>query len=268
MMILRKSARVNARVHVAAATVVASLVAGLAATPAAAIVRGAENGGPLKARTVMVLSKGGGVCSGIVLARDAVLTAGHCVAGGREIRVHFRDPSGEPVLLEPAEVATHGGYNAGAIEARQRSIDLALIRLPAPLPARFAPAALSAAKLPRAGTPVTALGWGTAAEGDPKTMGTFRAAELVIVEPYGPGKILLWAADPSGLGKRPGAGVCQGDSGGPIVRGDGAVIAVSTWAKGAGNSQCGLYTQGVLVAPQRGFIDGTLNRWGRTAEWR
>ncbi|MGI6245166.1 MAG: S1 family peptidase [Pseudochelatococcus sp.] len=239
-----------------------------AASPAAAIVRGAADDGPLKARTVMVLASGGGVCSGIVLARDAVLTAGHCVAGGRDIRVHFRDAAGAPVLLETAEIATHNGYNARAIEARQRSIDLALVRLATPLPARFAPATLADARLPRAGTPVTALGWGASAEHDPATMGTFRAAALVTVEPYGPGKILLWAADPAGLGKRAGAGVCQGDSGGPIVRADGAVIAVSTWAKGAGGSACGLYTQGVLVAPQRGFIDGTLARWGRKADWR
>lgn len=243
-------------------------VALLAAAPAAAIVKGAADDGPLKARTLMVLAAGGGVCSGIVVAENVVLTAGHCVAGGRDIRVHYRDAAGQPVLLEPAEVATHNGYNARAVEARQQSIDLALIRLSAPLPAPFVPATLAAAGLPRAGSAVLAYGWGVSQENAPATTGTFRRADLAAVEPYGPGKVLLWAADPSGLGKRPGAGVCQGDSGGPIARADGTVIAVSTWAKGSGKSQCGLYTQGVLLAPQRGFIDGTLARWGRTASWR
>lgn len=262
MMILR-----NLRSFRLAPAMVVSLVLAFA-SPAAAIVNGAENNGPLKSHTVMVLSEGGGVCSGVIVAQDIVLTAGHCVAGGRNVRVHFRDSSGEPILLEPAEIATHGGYNADAVEARQRSIDLGLIRLQDPLPTRFSPAPLSAARLPREGTPVTALGWGVSKEGEARTTGTFRAADLVVVEPYGPGKLLLWAADPIGVGKRPGAGVCQGDSGGPIIRSDGAVIAISTWAKGRGTSQCGLLTQGMLVAPQRGFIDGTLKRWGRTALWR
>ncbi|MGV6871730.1 trypsin-like serine protease [Pseudochelatococcus sp. B33] len=267
MMVLRNlwRSRVSAFLP---AFLAASAAALLAASPAAAIVRGREDGGPLKTRTLMVLAAGGGVCSGVVVAPNVVLTAGHCVAGGRDIRVHFRDRAGQPVLLEPAEIATHTGYNARAIEARQRSIDLALIRLAAPLPAPFAPATLSTGGLPRAGSPVAAFGWGLAQEDAPQTMGTFRRADLVTVEPYGPGKILLWAADPVGLGKRPGTGVCHGDSGGPITRAEGTVIAVSTWAKGASNSLCGLYTQGVLVAPQRGFIDGTLKRWGRAADWR
>lgn len=247
--------------------VVVSLVM-TAASPAAAIIKGEENNGPMKSRTVMVLSEGGGVCSGIVVAQDVILTAGHCVAGGRNVMVHYRDLSGDPRMFPTAEVAKHGGFNADAIKDRKPSIDLALIRMEEPLPKGFLPAALSAASLPRAGTPVSAYGWGSSKEGDATTTGTFRMADLVTVEPYGPGKLLLWAADPIGMAKRPGAGVCQGDSGGPITKSDGAVIAVSTWSNGSGNSKCGLYTQGMLLAPQRGFIDGTLKRWNRTADWR
>ncbi|KMO43289.1 hypothetical protein VQ03_08975 [Methylobacterium tarhaniae] len=60
------------------------------ATPAAAVVGGAEAPDAALARSsVMVLSSRGGVCTGIVLARDAVLTAAHCAAPGAEHRVHF-----------------------------------------------------------------------------------------------------------------------------------------------------------------------------------
>ena len=49
---------------------------------------------------------------------------------------------------------------------------------------------------------------------------------------------------------------------------DGTVAAVTSWAKGDGRAACGAMTQGVLVAPQRAWIDATLARWGRTASWR
>lgn len=54
------------------------------------------------ASAVMVLSSNGGVCTGIVVAPDAVLTAGHCVTGRAEHRVHYRDEAGAPVLAEIA----------------------------------------------------------------------------------------------------------------------------------------------------------------------
>jgi secreted trypsin-like serine protease len=89
-----------------------------------------------------------------------------------------------------------------------------------------------------------------------------------VVEPYGPGKVLLWAADPVGAGKRAGPGACQGDSGGPMVGRDGdGVVAVTSWSTGPSGKSCGLLSQGVLVAPQRRWIDGTLAGWGERANW-
>lgn len=246
----------------------AGLVAGaglglLAAGPAAAVVGGSE-GGPLAGETVMVLNARGGVCTGIVLSRRAVLTAAHC-AQGAALRVHWRE-GGEPVLVEPATIALHPGFNAGAVAARQRSIDLALIRLGEPLPPRFAPATLLDGQQPRAGAGITLAGYGVSREGEARTTGTYRSAALAVVEPYGPGRVLLWASDPAGGGKRAGAGACQGDSGGPMLAGNG-VVAVTSWSTGPAKRQCGLLSQGVLVAPQRGWIDRTLTGWGESARW-
>jgi hypothetical protein len=95
-----------------------SLALSLAATGAKAIVGGAEDQGPLARQSVMVLSSKGGVCSAVVVARDVVLTAAHCVTGAAEHRVHFRDEAGEPVLIAPSAKAVHPGYNAKAIETR------------------------------------------------------------------------------------------------------------------------------------------------------
>ena len=192
--------------------------------------------------------------SGVVLASDTVLTAGHCAADG-EHRVHFRDAAGAPLLVEIAARAVHPGYDAGAAKARRRSIDLALLRTATPLPARFAPVTLSAAA-PRAGESLTLSGYGAAKPGDPRSTGTYRSVALPVIEPYGPSRILVWLRGGAG-------GACQGDSGGPIAGPDGAVLALSAWIGGT----CGGLTQGVLVGPQRGWIDGVLGGWGLSARW-
>jgi hypothetical protein len=210
----------------------------------------------------MVLSSRGGVCTAVVLAPDVVLTAAHCVAGAAEHRVHYRQPDGSPALVVPAEVKQHPGFSPRAETTRRRSIDLALLRIPAPLPSGFATATLSAIGLAR-GANVTVAGYGVAREGDGKSSGTFRSAILAVVEPHGPSRILLWTAATASE-----AGACLGDSGGPIAGEDGAVAAITSWSRGPGAKLCGALTQGVLVAPQRAWIDATLSQWGRTASWK
>lgn len=238
-----------------------ALLAAALASPAGAVVGGADSAGPLARSAVMVLNSRGGVCSGVVLAPDVVLTAAHCVAGDGEFRVHWRGDDGQPVLVAPAARAVHPLYVSNSVAERRRSIDLALLRMPAPLPGRFGPIALAAQASPK-GSAVTLGGYGVAREGDARSTGTFRTAELSVVEPYGRSSILLWAS-----GRR-GAGACEGDSGGPIAGEDGAVGAVTSWAAGDGRRGCGAMSQGVLVGPQRGWIDRTLASWSRAAEWR
>ena len=234
----------------------------VSASTAHAIVGGAEDHGPLARASVMVLSSKGGMCSAVVVAPDVVVTAAHCVTGASDHRVHFRGDDGAPVLIAPTAKAVHPGYDAGAVEARRRSIDLALLRLPAALPGRFETARLSAAA-PPGGSGLVFGGYGVAREGDSRSTGTFRVVRLALVEPYGPSRILVWAKD-----AQRGAGVCEGDSGGPVAReGGAAVVALSTWARGARGRGCGEYSQGVLLGPQRAWIDGTLQGWGRGARW-
>lgn len=243
------------------ALAVAAIVA-----PASAVVGGRE-GGSLAGSTLMLLNSRGGVCTGIVLSPRAILTAAHCLDGGVDLRIHWRDGDGQPVLLEPASVSRHPEFRADAVSSRRRSIDLALVRTREPLPSRFGAATLIDGSAPRAGSTVELAGYGVAREGDSRSTGTYRAATLSVVEPYGPGRLLLWASDPAGGGKRPGAGACQGDSGGPLSIGDDAVIAVTSWSTGPAAKRCGLLTQGVLVGPQRGWIDGALQGWGERARW-
>jgi hypothetical protein len=241
----------------------ATLAVPLTISGAGAIVGGATETGALARSGVMLLSSRGGMCSAVVVARDVVLTAAHCVGAGDEHRVHFKDESGKPVLIEPAAKAVHPGYDAKAIQARRRSIDLALVRVPQPLPERFQVAALSGAN-PRKDQALLVGGWGAAEERDFRTTGTFRTAPLQVVEPYGASTLLVWAQG------APGAGACEGDSGGPLVEareGPSPVFAVTTWATGPKGRSCGALTQGVLLGPQRAWIDQTLAGWGRQATW-
>ena len=242
----------------------AVLIVALMAAPAllagraAAVVGGADDAGPLSRRTVMVLGSQGGVCTGIVVAPDAVLTAAHC-ATAPESRIHYRDADGQPVLLQPRARVLHPGYDRGAVAARRRSIDLSLMRLDQPLPARFEVAALQGAG-PRAGARLVLGGYGVARPGDARSTGTFRTASLPVVEPHGPSRILVWL-------QGAGSGACTGDSGGPIAD-EAGIVAVATWATGPGSKGCGALSQGVLVGPQRDWIDRTLGGWGRQAVWR
>lgn len=238
--------------------VVLAGAAALGSVPARAVVGGVADDGPLARATVMVLSSRGGVCSGVLVDRDTLLTAAHCVAGAAEHRVHYKGADGAPVLIEVAAKALHPGFSADAVKARRPSVDLALVRAAEPLPARFAPTAVSTAA-PAPGASLTLGGYGAAKEGDPRSTGTFRTASLTGVAPHGPSRILVWA-------KGRGAGACQGDSGGPIAV-SGEIFAIASWSAGAGQGACGDLTQGVLLGPQRAWIDRTLAAWGRSARW-
>jgi secreted trypsin-like serine protease len=228
--------------------------------PARAIVGPAQEDRGYAAHVVMLLTRGvdrAGFCTAVVLAPQAILTAAHCVAAIGDMRVHYRDDAGRPVIVEVQAVAVHPGFRANTLNKRVLSDDLALVRTQAPLDARFSAAELDETGAVVAGQSVQIVGYGLGRESEGKSGGVLRSALLRVRAPISPS--LLWAEDPSGKG----ISACSGDSGGPIVSSDGAkVLAITTWSEGAGEGKrCGVVTMGPLVAPQRAWIDSVLQRW-------
>lgn len=219
-------------------------------SPAHAIVGASEPAA--QAGGVMVLAAGagrGGFCSGVALGPRLVLTAAHCVAAPQALRIHYRDASGAPVLIEAARIARHPLYRANAVAARAPSVDLALVETREDLPDTLSPAMI--ADGPRAiGARIEIAGFGVAREGRPETSGRFRSATLNLRGPLS--NLLLWLEGD--------AGACAGDSGGPVFA-DGALVAITAFAEGAGGKACGKLTQAVRLAPHRAWIEGVIARW-------
>jgi hypothetical protein len=204
----------------------------------------------------MVLSKKGSICTGVVISKNSILTAAHCVQDEPEIAVHYRSSSGDPILILPSKIISHPNYVPEAISKRVRSIDLAILQIATPLPSQFQPVKLSNEK-PRAGDLVVIGGYGLTNEKMRSSNGQFLSSPLNVIEPYGPSTILLWLRGENIPGGVLNRGGCHGDSGGPIFR-DNELVAITTWTTGPKGYDCGTLTQGILIAPQVEWISSVI----------
>ncbi len=230
----------------------------LAATPALALVGVSQPGGTLSRHSVMVLKasrNGAGNCTGVVIAPRVILTAGHCVTSAIDIAVYV-SPQSTPTPIKARAIAVHPGYVRNAIQRRVRSIDLAMIQTEDTLPAQLVPVTLDSLGGIQLGQAFLIAGFGLTSETGSSLSGELRAGRLSARAPLS--SILLWSGDPD---KR-GFGACTGDSGGPIFNGDGTqLVAITVWSTGQNGRKCGDLTQGILVAPQRDWIEKTLLQW-------
>ncbi len=222
---------------------------------AAAIVGSSDTGESFASEILMVLysnTHGAGFCSGVVIAPNVILTAAHCVSKQpTDVRLHYRE-HGAPILLDVSFTAIHPAYKAKTPTSRERSIDLALVRLKSALPDQFKPARLELNELAQDSN-YRVAGYGLTDEGDSKSAGSLRDVELVLRKPLS--KILLWLEGHN-------TGACVGDSGGPIYTSTHRVIAITAWTEGFDGKHCGKLTQGIRVAPHYGWIEQTLKDWG------
>lgn len=231
----------------------------LSPLPAAALVGPAREAPAFAPYVVIVLTRedgGASFCSASVITSDTVLTAAHCVTNPRDTYIRLPDENGEPDLRAIAEIAIHPGYRRDAVRRQLLSIDLALVRLAEPLPARFRPVALAEPGLEKPGQIYQIAGFGISEEGEAGTGGVLREGRVIASGARS--STLLWLRDPNGTG----LGACTGDSGAPVfILGMPRLIAVAVWAKGDGMNRCGALTQAVLVAPQLDWIESVLSSW-------
>jgi secreted trypsin-like serine protease len=214
----------------------------------ATVVRGTGSGRHI----VMVVGTRGSLCSGTALARDLVLTAGHCVAPPSSYRVFT--PSITPPGLPIRSIAIHPRYNPKDYASGRVTADVALLKLEAPLPADMIPTALAPSGTISPGDRLTVAGYGTTTYGSDAGIGTPRAAVLVATGK--PGNLQIRLFDPATRDRSMGLGACTG--GGPAFvdnQGAFAVIGVVSWSTGAASTGgCGGLTGVTPLALYRVWI--------------
>jgi hypothetical protein len=239
---------------------VAFIIAGLAGlAPAHAINGGQSASAEIAAQTALIVSTRGSICSAAVIARNLLLTAGHCVGPKADYAVSIDDGLG-PRIVPITDIKLHPKYDPQQFEKLKPSPDMAIVKISEPLPARFRPARLATEQaLPKAGDTFMLAGYGFSVDGNPDTVGKVRAVTLPSIGNTGGIMVRLSAGHGSS------AGACTGDSGGPVFRG-GALAAVIGWINTPEGRNCGSVTGATLVALQRDWIVATARALGATIQ--
>jgi secreted trypsin-like serine protease len=218
--------------------------------PADALVGGAEvvRGTGAGRHIVMIISTRGSFCTGTPLARDLVLTAGHCVAPTASYRVLL--PDIKPPGLSVRSIHVHPRYNPKDYASGRVTADVALVKLVTPLPVDIVPAALAATRSVMPGDRFVIAGYGATSFGSETGNGVPRAATLAATGK--PGNLQIRLFDPATRDQFAGLGACTGDSGGPVFvesAGTFDLIGVVSWSTGAASTGgCGGLT-GVTPLP-------------------
>lgn len=227
--------------------------------PASALIGGKLAPAEIAAQAALIVSTRGASCTGVVLTRDLLLTAAHCVQPKADYAVVVFESAG-PKLVPATRIALHPRFDPEHFRTRKPTPDLAIVKLSSPLPASFRAAQLSRDIVqPKPGDEFVLAGYGIAAESDEKSAGKLRTVTLPAIGNTIDSTGVIMVRLSAGGGKA--AGACTGDSGGPVYK-EREVAAVIGWSTGAKGRACGHVTGATLVAPQLGWIAETAQALG------
>jgi secreted trypsin-like serine protease len=218
----------------------------LSLAPAGAIVGGAPPADQAIAPYVVLIAGSAGVCSGVAIAPDLVLTAAHCIAKSGNYKIAVRD--GSRMATRAVEsVAAHPQF-----APRDDAPDVALVKLAAKPPPNLVPVPFSDRRVPvSVGDRFIVAGFGLSNPKDRRTAGKLRMATLIATGK--PNTQIINLVDPDTLGEKSGLGVCNGDSGGPVFEqrdGKLALVGIISWTAGPESEpMCG-YISGVIPLPR------------------
>ena len=206
--------------------VLAALVCCAISVPALAVTGQAPPAqGYVAQAIVMIVDPRGDLCTGTALARDLVLTAGHCVAARRDYRVKIFQ-TGETVAVRG--LALHPRFDLAAYAASRATADVALIKLEKPMSDLVVPARLAPSRRVAIGETLTIAGFGVTAARTDHGLGGPRSVTLIVTGQ--PGSLQIRLFDVATRNLRAGLGACTGDSGAPAFEAASeAVIGVVSW---------------------------------------
>jgi secreted trypsin-like serine protease len=226
-------------------------------TSAFAMVGGAATADKSVAQHVaLIVGSRGTSCTGVVIARNLVLTAAHCALPGADYKIVEFDAARRPMLRDVSQVMAHPEFNLNTLLGHHATADVALLRLKAPLPAAFVPAPLATQRTVAVGDRFLVAGYGVAVRGDGRSGGTIRVADLVATGQ--PGTLQIRLVDAATNGARAGLSACTGDSGAPVFQtSDGglAIVGIVSWSTGPALSDgCGGLTGVTPLTRYRDWI--------------
>jgi hypothetical protein len=151
----------------------------------------------------------GVACTGVLIAPDVVLTAGHCGQGVESVVLGTTDYTDGGETIAVSRVVRHDAYAS--------TVDLAVLVLATP--ASVAPRPLVTTDAVEDGAPVVIAGYGATNSGGTEYGTALMAASTAIVDADCSDGNGCWLAMPRGTELVAGGGgidTCSGDSGGPL----------------------------------------------------